>query len=74
MSVPFFGNPLLFPVSFRQMGGSAEYSLFVGDLAHEATDQYLLEVFQGRYATLTSAKVRHPTSAEAQRPRKAPVS
>src|SRR3569623_615499 len=36
-----------------------EFSLFVGDLAHEVTDYSLLDTFRSRYASAKSAKVGH---------------
>eukprot|EP00252_Welwitschia_mirabilis_P026754 TRINITY_DN889_c0_g1_i1.p1 TRINITY_DN889_c0_g1~~TRINITY_DN889_c0_g1_i1.p1 ORF type:complete len:417 (-),score=85.76 TRINITY_DN889_c0_g1_i1:464-1714(-) len=41
----------------RRQDGGADYSIFVGDLASDVTDQSLLETFQSRYPSVKGAKV-----------------
>lgn len=41
----------------RSSGGSVEYSLFVGDITSEVTDDHLLDFFRVRYPSVRAAKV-----------------
>jgi len=41
----------------RSSGGAVEYSLFVGDLSPEVTDDMLLDFFRAKYPSVRAAKV-----------------
>lgn len=41
----------------RSSGGNIEYSMFVGDLTSEVTDNHLLDFFRNRYPSVRAAKI-----------------